>query len=123
MEIKEIKIGDRVCAVIRSDKKVITNTQSALDLLVDVKYNLNTSNIVIDKELITEDFFDLKTKIAGDIFQKYINYGGRLAIYGDYSKYDSKSLKDLMYEMNKGSDIFFACTEKEAIDFFTKNIK
>ena len=34
---------------------------------------------------------------AGEILQKYINYGGRIAVYGDYSRYTSKPLKDFIY--------------------------
>ena len=35
-----------------------------------------------------------------------INYGGRIAIYGDYSHYTSKPLHDFIYESNKGHDVF-----------------
>ena len=48
--------------------------------------------------------------------QKYINYGGRVAIYGDFSHYTSKPLKDFIYESNKGKDVFFVATEDEAIE-------
>ena len=66
------------------------------------KYEAETSNIVINKNLIAEDFFILSTGFAGEVLQKYINYGGRIAIYGDYSHYTSKPLKDFIYESNKG---------------------
>lgn len=52
--------------------------------------------------------------------QKYINYGGRIAIYGDYSHYTSKPLKDFIYESNKGKDVFFVSTEEEAVDMLTR---
>ena len=45
-----------VCAVIESDTVVITDAQSALDILMTAKYEAGTKNIVIHKELITEDF-------------------------------------------------------------------
>ncbi len=73
---------------------------------MSAKYDLGTKNIVIDKKLIIEDFFILSRGIAGDILQKYINYGGRIAVYDDYSHYTSKPLKDFIYESNKGKDIF-----------------
>lgn len=96
-----------VCAVIKSEEVVITDAQSALDLLMSAKYEIGTKNIVIDKKLVTEDFFILSTGLAGEILQKFINYGGRIAIYGDYSHYTSKPLKDFIYESNKGKDVFF----------------
>ena len=103
-------------AVVESNELIITNAQSALDLLMDVKYDVGTKNIVIAKNMVHGDFFILSTGIAGEILQKYINYGGRIAIYGDFSSYTSKSLKDFMYESNKGTNVFFVRTRDEAIN-------
>ena len=36
-------------------------------------------------------------------------------MYGDFTKYTSKPLKDFIYESNKGKDIFFVPTKEEAI--------
>jgi hypothetical protein len=71
--------------------------------------------MIINKSSICEDFFDLSTKIAGEILQKFINYRKKIAIIGDFSIYTSKSLKDFIYECNKGKDIFFLINEKQAI--------
>ena len=95
-------------------------SKSALDVLMTAKYDAGTKNIVIRKELIVEDFFILSTGLAGDILQKYINYGGRIAIYGDYSHYTSRPLHDFIYESNKGKDVFFVTTEDEAIEMLTR---
>ena len=84
------------------------------------KYDAGTKNIVIYKKLIVEDFFILSTGLAGEILQKYTNYGGRIAIYGDYSRYTSKPLKDFIYESNKGKSVFFVSTKEEAIEMLTK---
>ena len=102
-------------AVVRSEETVIVDAQSALDVLMTAKYELGTKNIAIDKMLIHPDFFILSTGMAGEILQKYVNYGGRIAIYGDYSGYTSKPLRDFIYESNKGHDVFFVGTEEEAI--------
>ena len=119
MIIKKIEKNNIICAVIKSDVKIFTDVQSALDVLMSAKYNADTKNIAIDKKLIVEEFFVLSTGLAGEILQKYINYGGRIAIYGDYSRYTSKPLKDFIYESNKGNDVFFVTTEDEAIDKLT----
>lgn len=116
MELVKIEKNGKSCAVVRSDGLVITDTQSALDLLMSAKYDVGTKNIAIDKRLVADDFFALSTGLAGAILQKIINYGGRIAIYGDYSRYTSKPLRDFMYESNKGRDVFFVCTEEEAVD-------
>lgn len=102
-------------AVIVSDEQVIFDEQSALELLMNANYNAGTKNIIIDKKLIVADFFILSTGLAGAILQKFINYGGRIAIYGDFTKYTSKPLKNFMYESNKGKDVFFVPTIEEAV--------
>ena len=120
MKIHSTTKNNIVCAVIESDAVVISDAQSALDLLMTAKYEAGTKNIVIAKKLIAEDFFILSHGLAGEVLQKYINYGGRIAVYGDYSHYTSKPLKDFIYESNKGKDVFFAATKDEAIDMLTK---
>ena len=109
-----------IVAEVSGQELLITDAQSALDILMSAKYDAGTKNIVIDKKLIVEDFFILSTGLAGEILQKYINYGGRIAIYGDYSHYTSKPLKDFIYESNKGKDVFFVSTKEEAVDMLTR---
>ena len=120
MTIKTVENNNIVCAIIESDAMVITDAQSALDLLMQAKHDADTKNIVIDKRLIKEEFFILSTGLAGEILQKYINYGGRIAVYGDYSHYTSKPLKDFIYESNHGKDVFFVSTKEEAVEMLTR---
>lgn len=120
MKITKIEKNGVICAVVQSSEKVITDAQSALDLLMTAKYEAGTKNIVIDKKWIAEDFFILSTGLAGEILQKYINYGGRIAIYGDFSHYTSKPLRDFIYESNKGKDVFFVKTEADAVTILTR---
>ncbi|MNC73477.1 hypothetical protein D3C75_1246860 [compost metagenome] len=62
----------------------------------------------------------MKTRLAGEILQKFINYSVKSAIVGDFSVYSSKGLKDFIYECNNGRDIFFLSTEEEAIERLSK---
>lgn len=119
MQLSKIEKNGIVCAVVNSNELVITDAQTALDVLMSAKYDIGTKNIVIDKKLIVEDFFILSKGLAGEILQKYVNYGGRIAIYGDFSHYTSKPLKDFIYESNKGKDVFFVETQDEAVDMLT----
>lgn len=120
MTLTKFEKNGVVCALVSSDIPVITNSQAALDLLMTAKYDIGTKNIIIPKNLVSEDFFILSTGLAGEILQKFVNYGGRIAIYGDYSHYTSKPLKDFIYESNKGKDIFFVATLEEAQKKLTK---
>ena len=120
MQLTKIEKNGITCVVVNSNEIVITDTQSALDVLMSAKYDIGTKNIVVDKKLIAEDFFILSKGLAGEILQKYVNYGGRIAIYGDYSHYTSKPLKDFIYESNKGKDVFFVATQDEAVEMLTR---
>ncbi len=120
MQLTKIEKNGIACAVVNSNEIVITDAQSALDVLMSAKYNIGTKNIIVDKKMITEDFFILSKGLAGEILQKYVNYGGRIAIYGDYSHYTSKPLKDFIYESNKGKDVFFVATQDEAVEMLTR---
>ncbi len=102
-------------ATIQSDAPVITDTQSALDLMATVKYETGCDCIAVPKSAVAEDFFVLSTGIAGEILQKFVNYHVKLAIIGDFSRYTSKPLRDFIYESNKGNHIFFVGTEEEAV--------
>ncbi len=121
MNLTGIEENGVLCVLVESDEPVITDTQSAIDLLMSAQYDVGSKDIVIPKQLVVEDFFVLSTGLAGEILQKYVNYGGRMAIYGDYSRYTSKPLKDFMYESNKGRDFFFVSTKNEAIAALAKN--
>ena len=120
MEFTKVEKNGIICAIVKSDTVVITDAQSALDVLMSAKYDMGTQNIIIDKELIVDDFFVLSKGLAGEILQKYVNYHGRIAIYGDYSHYTSKPLKHFIYESNKGKDVFFVATVDEAVDMLTR---
>ncbi len=120
MTFHTVTKNDMICAVVESDTPVITDVASAMDVLLSAKYEAGTKNIVVDKKLIAGDFFILSRGLAGEVLQKYVNYGGRIGIYGDFSHYTSKPLRDFIYESNKGKDVFFAATEADAVDMLTR---
>ena len=104
---------------IESEAILITDSQSALDLMMTVNYEKECSRIILDKSAICEEFFILSSGIAGEVLQKFINYHTKLAIIGDFTKYTSKPLHDFIYECNKGNDIFFADNLDQAIEKLT----
>lgn len=91
MKTEVIKKNNTEVAVVSSGELLITDVQSALDFIMTVKYETGCTNIVLNKGAIVNDFFVLSTCLAGEIFQKFINYSVRFAIYDDFSMYTSKS--------------------------------
>lgn len=114
-QINNIKIAE-----ILSDENVITTVDDGLNLLGDLYYQ-DFDKIIIHEKNVTPDFFDLKTGIAGDILQKFSNYRVRLVVVGDFSKYSNKSLKEFIYESNKGRQINFVGSQLDAIKVLSEN--
>jgi hypothetical protein len=98
-----------------SDEIIIKDTDDALDLMAESRY-LDAGKMIIHENQISPSFFDLKTRLAGDILQKFSNYRMQLAIIGDFSKYKSKSFQDFIRECNKGNRIFFVENLNDAIE-------
>ena len=94
---------------------IISNSQDALDLMASARYEGGCERMIVRKESLKEDFFDLKTGLAGEVLQKFSNYCFKLAIVGDFSVYTSKSLRDFIYESNKGCLVFFKGSVDEAL--------
>lgn len=114
MKIETYNIDGVIVSEIVSDKIVISETQDALDIMANCTY-AGSYNIMMYKENIVPDFFDLKTGIAGDILQKFSTYNIKLFIIGDFANITSKSLRDFIFESNKYKRINFVPTKEDAI--------
>ena len=89
---------------------VLSTAQQFLQMIMDS----SAEGVIVHQENIDERFFDLRSGLAGEMLQKVVNYRLRLAIVGDFSIYESKSLKAFIYESNKSNTIVFVNTIEEA---------
>lgn len=117
MNTKVHQISNKQVAEISGNGILIRTVQDCLDIMGDLYFH-NISHIVVYEENLTPDFFDLKTKLAGDILQKFSNYRVRLAIVGDFSKYTKQSIKDFIFESNKHGHINFVPDLRAALEKF-----
>ena len=109
MNVRIIDLGEKKLAEIVSSEIIIKNIQDALDLMT----NSPSDYIVLHDYNFEKNFFDLSTRIAGEILQKFTNYFVKIAIIGDFSKYSSKALKDFIYESNKNKNYLFVNSMEE----------
>lgn len=114
MTIEIHQSGAIKIAEVIADSVLINNPEEGLQLLVDLYYQ-EFDKVIVQEKNITPDFFDLKTGIAGELLQKFSNYRMQLAIIGDFSQYPGKSIKDFIYESNKGKLVNFLGSVQEAI--------
>lgn len=116
MNIQKICHKNVDIALITGNEMCITDVSSAMDLMMDAKYQAGAARLAIDKTVVSDAFFILSTGMAGEILQKFINYHVKAAFYGDYTHYTSKPLRDFIYESNQGKDFFFVATQEEAFE-------
>ena len=114
MKIKTHSINNLKIAEIISDTILLRTIEDGIDLIGNISFQ-GFDKMIIHEKNITPDFFELKTKIAGDILQKFAQYQMPLTIIGEFSKFESKSLNDFIYESNKGKQINFANNIEEVI--------
>lgn len=108
--------NNQVIAELTDQNYRIFEVQDALDLISGLgDYDCN--RIIIREQNLSSDFFDLKTRLAGEILQKFSNYRVKLAIVGDFSQYkNSKSFQDFVRESNRGNLIYFTDSFESAIN-------
>jgi hypothetical protein len=94
--------------------EIINTAEEILDIMVNAGYN-GCTGIILHSDNLNQDFFDLKTGLAGEILQKFSNYRMRLSIIGDFSDVRSKSLRDFIRESNIRGTISFTSSLDEAI--------
>lgn len=113
MEINIVTInGENIAELVLNGIEIRTS-QDAVDLMAKC-FTPGARKLIIDEGSIDLSFFDLKTRVAGEILQKFVNYNFRIAIIGDYSKYQSSALKDFIYESNRQGEINFVSSLEEA---------
>lgn len=88
------------------DNGLVREPSDILDAMAEAGYH-GCNKLIINHQYLHPDFFDLKTRVAGEILQKFSNYRMQLAVVGDFSQYNSKSLQDFIRESNSLGIISF----------------
>jgi hypothetical protein len=83
--------------------------ESDANTFISAAWQHEAAMVAIPIQRLSEDFFRLSTRLAGEVIQKFANYRLRLAIVGDISDWvsQSKSLRDFVYEANNGQVVWF----------------
>lgn len=115
MEIHPIEHNGIAIAEVTTDTGRIATGADALDLLAAL-YEYEASCIILAETHLAPAFYDLRTGLAGEILQKFVNYNVRVAIVGDFAAYSSKSLQSFIVESNRGRRLFFCANRSEALD-------
>ena len=119
MNIEVHQVENKKFAELRASGTVIHSTEDVMNLMGDLYYQ-GYDGLILHEGQVTPAFFDLKTKMAGEILQKFSNYRFPLVLIGDFSKFLSQSLQDFIRESNKGRQVNFVRTLPEALQLLSK---
>lgn len=94
--------------VLSTDGPVLHGDAEAVDLIGEA-FGHQVDWVVIPAGRFTDEFFELRTRIAGDMLQKFVNYRIGVVILGDISRHTAASgaLTDFVSESNRGRQLWF----------------
>ncbi|GLU48282.1 DUF4180 domain-containing protein [Nocardiopsis ansamitocini] len=100
--------GDEPVLVCSSEGPPLRDERAATDVLGD-GFGRGATWVAVPVARLTDAFFQLRTRVAGEIVQKFANYRMGLAIVGDISRYvdSSTALRDFVGESNRGGQLCF----------------
>lgn len=104
--VKELH-GLRVLVCAQDGAKLETERDG--DDLLGAAFSENAAMVAVPVARLHPAFFQLSTRLAGGVTQKFANYRIRLAIVGDVSPWitTSKPFHDFVYESNRGGQLWF----------------
>lgn len=102
------EIAGRTCLVF-DDEGTVFDLRDGGRSFVEEALNEGARVLAVPASRLDDSFFELKTGIAGEALQKFVNYRLVFAIVGDVSAHiaASKSLHDFVVECNRGHDVLF----------------
>lgn len=86
----------------------LASSRDASDLVGEA-FSAEAKVVVIPVERLSPDFFKLSSGLAGEVLQKFVNYGLKVAILGDITAAVAASspLRDFVRESNRGRSVWF----------------
>ena len=90
------------------DGPPVASGRDASDIIGEA-LSVQAQMVVIPVARLSPDFLRLSTGLAGEVLQKFVNYGLRVAIVGDVSAAAAASapLRDFIGESNRGRHVWF----------------
>ncbi len=110
-------IGNILVAEV-SANDVVLNTADDGNHLLGNAYYQGFEGLIISANNISPHFFNLKTRLAGEVLQKFSTFRMPLAIVGNLSAHTSESLQSFISESNRGQQIHFSPTLAHALSWF-----
>ena len=88
--------------------------QTASDISAALSASVERGGLVLDEKDLSADFFDLKTGLAGQVLQKFVNYRTKLAVIVRNPAGYGARFSELTYEHRTHPTVRFFTAEQSA---------
>ncbi len=102
METQQITTGGTCYIECIPSEWRLAGEREALDL-VAACVEKGSNRLMLHAESLTEDFYRLRTRLAGDILQKFINYHIRVAAILPLDLVNQGRFREMVLEANRGN--------------------
>lgn len=93
--------------------EAIARVDDALNLIAACLEN-DAQRVLIDEQYLPADFFDLRTRFAGEFLQKFVNYRMRVAAFLASPAARSERFGEFLREASRGRDFRAFASRDEA---------
>jgi PadR family transcriptional regulator AphA len=109
-----IEIEGKKLVELAKGEAVIRNERDALELAGICGFS-GAPRALVHADNLAEEFFDLKTRVAGDVLQKFINYRIRVAAVLSRERIGTGRFSEMVMEANRGDDFRVFDDKEKAI--------
>ncbi len=102
INFKLVEVEDLKYIEVYSCTEPIKTEQDALELIA-VCGECGTNLLMLHSEAVSEDFYTLKTGVAGKVLQKFVNYYIKLALVVPDERLNTGKFKEMASEPNRGN--------------------
>jgi len=108
MSGRVVEIAGQRAWLCEADGPLFASERDAADLIGET-FNAAVQLVVIPLTRLPAAFLDLKTRLAGEMLQKFVSYRRRVVVLGDVSQAAARSeaLRDFIGESNRGRSVWF----------------
>ena len=120
MEVTAVHQNNTTYLAVAPGQLIIQTEADAVDIM-GLCYDHNTDRVLLHDDNLAPDFFDLSSRVAGHILQKFRNYSVKVAVVLSPKTQTSSQFGNFMVEESRGSDFGIFKKYSEAVAWLTSD--
>ena len=115
MEIRILKEQGVPIAEVTGLPQSLKGMDMVLDLMDDIAANHQVTRVLMDRSLIDEGFFDLKSGFADQLIQQVNHHQMKLALTGSFNTVEALAMKAYLLKRKLKNTAFFTPDRSKAL--------